>query len=619
MIDGRRGCTLPNPGNNEKPTFQITGGVDGAIDDLRWQTENSVNCAFSRLAQIVGLGRMVDTVYRSAKNPYLFRGQSAEERQPISPFGSFAIGANEMSTLDMASGIQTIANEGVHIEPYYVEYIDDALGNRVYTHAPVGTQVFDRQVALTAIDVFKGVLTKGTGRRELADFASRNPAAFGKTGTQDKNWTAFFVGATPFLSTAVLVRDPDRYTPMADIPEFVAAGVQRVQGGTFPARIWGAFMDPIGLERVGLDADWEPPAAPARRASRLYLPGNECVFQIVGYEPAETTPDSSPGGGDTGDGGGADGFRTPERSALADHDDHRRTGRLDTGQHHHDDAAEARLCPCRERHYHPGRCRRPERATPVRPARSPRASVLTGGRPHEPPAARSPSRRHARGSTPPSTRPPARARRGRPRPGSARCVAAQRDALRGRIAELEATIGRTEAESHEIDTHRARLDKQMKTIISPREAEALQHELALLAERRSGLDDVELEALEEQSAIDDQIAAAALEEQPLTDAVGAATELALAAEAQIEADLAGIAASLDALRAAVPADLLARYDQARKQQMVAAAELQGHRCSGCHLDLSPGEVDIVKDATASDGIADCPNCNRLLVIPSRLS
>jgi penicillin-binding protein 1A len=286
VLDGRRGCELPNPGDPVTPTFKIEGGVAGAVDDLRWQTEASVNCAYSRLAQIVGLNRTANTVYRMADSAYLYPNQP--DRSPISPFGSFALGANEMSTLDMASGIQTIANEGVHVEPYYVEFIDDAVGNRVYTHTPVGTQILDRQVALTAIDVLKGVLTRGTGRRELADFAERNPAAFGKTGTQDSNWTAFFVGATPYLSTAVLVRDPDRYTPMANIPEFAAAGVERVQGGTFPARIWRAFMESVGLERVGLDVDWERPAPPLRRATRLYLPGNECVFRVVGYESGPT-------------------------------------------------------------------------------------------------------------------------------------------------------------------------------------------------------------------------------------------------------------------------------------------------------------------------------------------
>jgi uncharacterized protein len=191
----------------------------------------------------------------------------------------------------------------------------------------------------------------------------------------------------------------------------------------------------------------------------------------------------------------------------------------------------------------------------------------------------------------------------------------RRDALRNRIAELEAAIQRTESESHEIDTHKARLEKQMRTIIAPREAEALQHEIAVLDERRSRLDDAELEALEEQSALDDQIGAAAAEEQPLADAVSAAQQTADEATAQIDADLADIAARLDALRAAVDGSLLARYDRARGQQMVAAAELQGHRCSGCHVELAPGELDDVKaDAAAAGGIADCPNCNRLLVV-----
>ena len=39
----------------------------------------------------------------------------------------------------MASGIQTIANDGLHHEPYYVDYIDDADGDRIYTHDDPGT------------------------------------------------------------------------------------------------------------------------------------------------------------------------------------------------------------------------------------------------------------------------------------------------------------------------------------------------------------------------------------------------------------------------------------------------------------------------------------------------
>ncbi|MEY2960049.1 MAG: hypothetical protein RLZZ01_2617, partial [Actinomycetota bacterium] len=262
FLDGTHPCRLPNDADPNEPFFEIRGGVNGGLDTLRRHMVRSINCAFARLSQIVGLDRTVDTVYRMASSPYLFRGQSVVDREPIQPYPAFATGANELSTLDMAAGIQTIANEGVHHDPYYVEYIEDDRGVRLYTHADPGVRVLDREVALTVVDIMKGVLTSGTARRELADLASRRPA-IGKTGTQQNNWTAFFVGATPELSTAVMVRDPDRYTEMRDIPEFVAAGVERVQGGTFPARIWGAFMENIGLDQFEFP-DWDRPLPPAR-------------------------------------------------------------------------------------------------------------------------------------------------------------------------------------------------------------------------------------------------------------------------------------------------------------------------------------------------------------------
>ena len=125
QLDGTHPCRLPNTADPREPTFEITGGVSGGVDTLRRHTARSINCAFARLSQIVGLNRVVDMTYRMAQSPYLYRDQPATEHEPIQPYASFATGANEMSTLDMASGIQTIANEGLHMEPYYVEYIDD--------------------------------------------------------------------------------------------------------------------------------------------------------------------------------------------------------------------------------------------------------------------------------------------------------------------------------------------------------------------------------------------------------------------------------------------------------------------------------------------------------------
>jgi membrane peptidoglycan carboxypeptidase len=196
-----------------------------------------------------------------------------------------------MAPIDMASGVQALANEGMHHEPYYVDFIDDPNGERIYTHLDPGLQVLERDAALATVEILKGpIYGGGTGRR--AAFEDRRPA-FGKTGTQENNTNAWFVGGTKQLSTAVWVGNPNAYTPMQGIPEFVAAGYGRnVQGGHFPAVIWNAFMQPA--HALLPFADWDRPAPPERPNARLYLPGNECAVRVVGSAPAPVDPDAPP-------------------------------------------------------------------------------------------------------------------------------------------------------------------------------------------------------------------------------------------------------------------------------------------------------------------------------------
>jgi membrane peptidoglycan carboxypeptidase len=285
VLMGEESCTIPNPDNPLEP-LEIDGVVGHGLVTLDEHTWSSANCAYSRLAQIVGLDRMVETLYRMAKSPYLIKGQDADDplrTEALSPYASFATGGNEMSALDMASGAQSIANEGVHHEPYYVERVESS-GRVIYEHYSAGSQVIDRKVALEAIDVLKNVITNpsATGRRfPLSD---GRPAA-GKTGTQDNNTNAWFVGFTPQLTTAVWVGNPNGYVEMVGIPEFNQFGVgAEVQGGRIPAMLWKAYMDPA---HAGLPiADWAPPppVPPTREPVRLFLPGMECAKRIVGYD-----------------------------------------------------------------------------------------------------------------------------------------------------------------------------------------------------------------------------------------------------------------------------------------------------------------------------------------------
>ena len=188
-----------------------------------------------------------------------------------------------------------------------------------------------------------------------------------------------------------------------------------------------------------------------------------------------------------------------------------------------------------------------------------------------------------------------------------------RQRIRQRLDELEASIEQSENESHGIDAHRADLEAKLKTVIAPREAEALQTEIANLDERRRGLDDVELTAMEEQTHLEDELAVLLGQEEALRGALLDADSALSAAEADIDGELTNIAGRLEGLRGNVDASLLSRYDRLRQHFVVAAANLSGSRCEGCHLDLSAHEVDDVKDEIASAGVGNCPQCGRILV------
>ena len=190
----------------------------------------------------------------------------------------------------------------------------------------------------------------------------------------------------------------------------------------------------------------------------------------------------------------------------------------------------------------------------------------------------------------------------------------RRAALRSRIDELGASIDEAERRGADLLAHRQRLEQQMKTVIAPREAEALMHEMATLTEQTDELDGRELEALEEQAALDDQLSAHLLGEESLRGRLGQA-DAALADEVtDIDNQLTGLSIEREELRAQVPAALLATYDRKRAAFGVAVARLAGKQCQGCHLELSAAEIDTVKDEAADTGVTDCPDCGRLLIV-----
>jgi len=194
-----------------------------------------------------------------------------------------------------------------------------------------------------------------------------------------------------------------------------------------------------------------------------------------------------------------------------------------------------------------------------------------------------------------------------------RAAEQRRHQLTQRDQELVAAIAGLEGESAELVTHRQRLEAQLKTVISPRAAEALLNEIETLTTRRDGLDDRELEFMEEQGTVSDEVQE--LERsRPDVQAAADETAAALAAvEAAVDAEAAATAEARVDVAGRLDTGTVTDYER-RRQHFggVGVARLEGKRCGGCHLDLSAHELDQVR-VTPAGSWTDCPECGRMLV------
>lgn len=186
-------------------------------------------------------------------------------------------------------------------------------------------------------------------------------------------------------------------------------------------------------------------------------------------------------------------------------------------------------------------------------------------------------------------------------------AAAERDAetAASRIEALEAS-GQQRA------TKKARLSEQLKRVIAPREAEALMHEIATLDHDQSVADDEELTLMDAVEEAEGRAAAARAAIDDASSVRGVAADALAGAEAEIDAEVAGLTARRSEQAAATAATALARYESLRKQfGGIAITRISAGRCGACHLDQSRTAVEALKAGDESTTI-ECEQCGRLL-------
>lgn len=187
---------------------------------------------------------------------------------------------------------------------------------------------------------------------------------------------------------------------------------------------------------------------------------------------------------------------------------------------------------------------------------------------------------------------------------------------RARRDEVVREVKRLDDESAAVTARVKGVEKTMYSgsVSSPRELTAMQQDVEQLNRHQKSLDDRELTLMESQELLDAEVGGIekrVAELQTSADEARTALvehEAAIAAELVTELEARGVAAG------AVPADLLALYEQVRKSSHGAgAARLVGNTCQACRLTIPATEVDRIHRAGADGTVFHCDNCGAILV------
>jgi predicted nucleic acid-binding Zn-ribbon protein len=193
--------------------------------------------------------------------------------------------------------------------------------------------------------------------------------------------------------------------------------------------------------------------------------------------------------------------------------------------------------------------------------------------------------------------------------------AAELTDVQGKLTELARAQKRIEDDVAAIDAKSATETKKLNSgsITAPREIQALSAEIDALGRRKRALEDDEIELMEQAEPLGvdaERLAAQRAEASADAERLGG---IIAQQEAEIDAELAKVAAERAAAVAAVPADLLAQYERLRgKLGGVAVARLEGDLCTGCHVRLPAVEVDVIRHSPP-DAVVTHEDCGRILV------
>ncbi len=245
------------------------GRCKGGTPNLVTATLRSDNTVFVRLA--LDLGPKV--VAKAAKD----LGITSElQGYPSETLGGLT---NCCSPLEMANAYATIASGGWRNTPKAITEVAFPDGKVDDLSEPKRVEAFKPAAMFEVTKILQENIKSGTGTR-----AAIGCPAGGKTGTTDENTDAWFVGYTPKIATSVWVGFPKGKIPMGRL-----FNGGPVDGGTFPAQIWGRYMKSA---KKKFCAPFKKPAQPFK--SKLFK-GKQSQRALRDAAPSDPNVDPNTG------------------------------------------------------------------------------------------------------------------------------------------------------------------------------------------------------------------------------------------------------------------------------------------------------------------------------------
>jgi penicillin-binding protein 1A len=243
---------------------------------LRTALAHSANAATVRVSRSIGEPRIVEVAHRNGIT------------SKLDPVPSLALGAVEVTPLELVTAYAPFANGGYRVKPRLVLAIATSDGTVLWTADPAQhVPVMEARDAFLLTSMLRSVVDEGTGRA-VRDYGVTGPVA-GKTGTTNNGTDVWFVGYTPTLVAGFWFG--------YDEPRTLGGGAS---GGRLAAPAWAEFYQ-SGWKEKGLD--WAPPPGLVRReidADNGYLATEWCPrvrdewfksgTEPTGYCPIHTSP-----------------------------------------------------------------------------------------------------------------------------------------------------------------------------------------------------------------------------------------------------------------------------------------------------------------------------------------